>query len=474
MTALVPITMFGWIAVVLVLFGLIPSRRAALLAYLGAWLFLPVAGYQAWGIGEYDKSTAAAIGVVLGILLFDFGRFSSWQGCWADAVALIWCACPLMSCISAGLTVYDGFVAVSRQCALFGVPYGIGRLYFSDLLGMRDLAIGIFLGGIVYVPLCLYEVRMSPQLHTMLYGFYPHQFMQARRYGGWRPTVFMQHGLAVAAWMTTATVLSVWLWRTRVLTSVWRVPMWLSVVLLLSTAVMCKSFGPLVLMLVGISVLVLTRMFHLRIFMLCLVLAAPTYMFVRVTGLWSGESLVDVSAAVADEGRADSLKVRMLNEDIVIARGWTRPFFGWAWASYLMDDGGARDALTDGLWIWAFGHYGFVGLAALTAFILGPAAIFCRSIPGRHWADEALAPAAGLAVILCLHMIDDLFNGMINPCFLLAAGGLVGFATTRKPSVSRCAVRKSECSRCPPYEFVPSSAGLAVRSRCRERSGHRG
>ena len=58
------------------------------------------------------------------------------------------------------------------------------------------------LGGLIYVPLCLFEVRMSPQLHNMVYGFAQHSFGQTVRGGGWRPMVFMQHGLAVGLFMS--------------------------------------------------------------------------------------------------------------------------------------------------------------------------------------------------------------------------------------------------------------------------------
>ena len=38
---------------------------------------------------------------------------------------------------------------------------------------------------------------ISPQLHFMTYGFYQHEFTQVVRMGGYRPMVFLQHGIAV-------------------------------------------------------------------------------------------------------------------------------------------------------------------------------------------------------------------------------------------------------------------------------------
>ncbi|MBV5327317.1 MAG: hypothetical protein JZU65_06720, partial [Chlorobium sp.] len=83
----------------------------------------------------------------------------------------------------------------------WGVPFLAGRIYFKDESTIKDLHRGIIIGGLIYMVLCLYEIRMSPQLNNMLYGFFPHSWVQHLRYGGFRPIVFMQHGLMVALWM---------------------------------------------------------------------------------------------------------------------------------------------------------------------------------------------------------------------------------------------------------------------------------
>jgi hypothetical protein len=119
----------------------------------------------------------------------------------------------------------DGISVNYPQELQWGVPYFVGRLYFCDVEGLRELAIGIFIGGLIYVPLCLFEMRMSPQLHVWLYGFHQHNWRQAYRFEGWRPTVFMQHGLAVALWMVIAAMVGYWLWRTRTVLMLWKVPM---------------------------------------------------------------------------------------------------------------------------------------------------------------------------------------------------------------------------------------------------------
>ena len=187
MNALIPITLFGWIPVVVVLFSLLPARKAVITAYLCAWLFLPIAGYELPGFTNYNKITATTVGVLLGILIYDADRLRKFQVSWMDLPMFCFCLSPLLSSVSNGLGVYDGASGASFKLLTWGLPYFTGRLYFSSLQGMRDLGYFMVLGGLIYVPLCLWEVRMSPQLHSNVYGIAQHSFDQTRRGGGFRP-----------------------------------------------------------------------------------------------------------------------------------------------------------------------------------------------------------------------------------------------------------------------------------------------
>jgi len=42
------------------------------------------------------------------------------------------------------------------------------------------------------------ELTASPQLNRWIYGYHQSQFIMAMRAGGYRPMVFMRHGLNVA------------------------------------------------------------------------------------------------------------------------------------------------------------------------------------------------------------------------------------------------------------------------------------
>jgi tetratricopeptide (TPR) repeat protein len=58
--------------------------------------------------------------------------------------------------------------------------------------------------------------------------------------------------------------------------------------------------------------------------------------------------------------------------------------------------------------------------------------LFVRRFAVEQWQQAAVAPAAALAMILNLYAIDELFNGMLNPIFTIAAAGLLNVAGTRR------------------------------------------
>jgi len=115
-------------------------------------------------------------------------------------------------------------------------------------------------------------------------------------------------------------------------------------------------------------------------------------------------------------------------DDILVAKALERPVFGWGeWGRarvYRKSDG--KDIVTtDGLWIIALGNTGIVGLAAVTSALLLPVLAILRRYPARLWTHPAVAPCAVLAVLAALYMIDNLFNAMLNPIYLVTIGGIV-------------------------------------------------
>lgn len=454
MTALVPITLLAWTPLVLLLFLMLPPRRAVIVAFIAAWLFLPVPVPESLsfkGLPELDKMTVTCLAVLLGAAIFDRDRLLSFRLKRFDIPMILWCIIPLFSSLTntaptefgqPGIAnpLYDGLSEVLKQSVSWGLAYLIGRVYFNNLTALRELAIGIFIGGLVYIPLCLFEMKMSPQLHFLAYGEHPHvDFRQTIRPSGYRPTVFMAHGLMVALWMASATLIGWWLWFSGALKRLGGIPVLLLATPLLAVTVFSKSLASLLLMCAGLGALYVATKSRARWPIIALIAVAPCYMTLRATGVWDGMNLVGLVTTLAGEDRAESLETRFTNENLLTKRAFQKPVFGWAgWGrSRVYDRHGKDISITDGMWVIALGKNGLVGLLSLTAAILLPVWLTLKRFPIRFWAHPRVAPAAAMAVVLVLYMVDNLLNAMINPVFMLVAGALAGQHAIKRRSRAR-------------------------------------
>ena len=441
MTILVPITLYGWIVAAIGLFAVLPPRRAVLAAYMLAWLFLPQAAIPFADFPDLDKISATSVGALLGVIIFDASRLMKYRFSWVDLPIIIWCLTSIPSALTnevpaeAKSALYDGLSGVVKDVLLWGIPYLIGRLYFTDLMALRELAIGLFIGGLLYLPLCMYELKMSPHLHQMIYGFHPSSFLMTIRYGGYRPMVFMQHGLMVGMWMTSATLVGFWLWRSGSLKRLFHIPMSALVMAMFIITVLCKSTGAIMLLLLGAGLLMMNKYVRSTAVLVIALSLTPLYMAARAQGWWSGQELVSFAYMISQE-RGESLEGRLENEDILIAKASAKPWFGWGgWGGWRVYDVKTGEDITvsDGMWVIARGEKGMVGLIAVTAIVLLPMVLLLSRLPARYWATAAGSAPAALAILLMLYSIDNLFNAMLNPIYLLGAGGLSGFyvATAR-------------------------------------------
>lgn len=460
MTTLVPITLIGWIPIVLLMFAILPPRRAVIVSFIAAWLFLPVSHqdilehtFNISGLPPYNKTTATSFGVLIGTAIFQASRLTALRLRWFDLPIIIWCLCPIVSSLANadGLptnALYDGLSEAMRQTVTWGLPYLIGRAYFHNLASLRELAIGIFIGGLIYIPLCLFELKMSPQLHFLFYGAHPHpDFKQTIRYGGYRPTVFMSHGLMVASWMAAATLVGSWTWFTGSIKRIAGIPVTLLLPVLFLITILCKSLAPLLLMCMGLGA-VFTASRQRAVWPIVLMIAiAPVYIALRTTGVWDGMNLVALAESAAGVDRAQSLQTRFENEDMLTERALQRPLFGWAgWGrSRIYDQWGKDISITDGQWIIALGKHGLVGLISLTTAILLPAWLTLKRYPVRYWAHPRAAPAAAMAVLLVLFMVDNLLNAMMNPVYMLVAGALA----SQTPLATRTKRKKRSPNQAP-------------------------
>jgi len=449
MSFLVNLTLFGWVPLMLFLYRRMPAQRAVVLGFIAAWLFLPIASFAFVGIPDLSKTTATIYGVVLAVVLFDVGRLSGLRFSLLDLPVFAWCLSPFLSSVTNGLGLYDGATGIFRTAVFWALPYFIGKLFLGNLRGLYCLACGIAVGGLIYAPLCLLEVRISPQLHNMVYGYHQHSFAQTFRYGGWRPVVFMQHGLEVGIWMMAATLVAVWLWRVRALTilldlpllETFELPMLWVCALLLLTFVLLKSTGAYGLFLLGGLALAIARKWRTSLPILAIGFLVCGYLSVATLSSnveYQDRIITSLERIGLPQDRLASLRFRFINEEMLADKARQRLLFGWGgWGrSRIRDENGKDITVTDSLWIIYFGQNGLYGLGNLYAMMMLPPMLYLWNFRKQAWRHPHLAAPSVLATVVILYMLDCLVNAMLNPIFILSAGAIAGLVQ-RGPQVLR-------------------------------------
>jgi tetratricopeptide (TPR) repeat protein len=418
--------LFLWLPTVVVIFACLPPRRAVIVSYVFAWLALPNVAFNVPGLPDFTKMSATVVAVLLSILLFDTARFFSFRFRWYDVPTVIWCFCPFVTAISnEDQGVYEGISSLLTQTIWWGLPYFIGRLYLTDLDAIRELCVVIVIGALVYVPLCWIELRLSPVLEKWVYGM---GGWYEERYGGYRPKVFLQTGLEVGLWMTTAALVAYQLWWAGTVKQLRGFKFsWLMIILVI-TSILCKSTGAIAQMSMGFGVLWMVRLTK-RSWPVLFLLAIPIfYCSTRSINIWDGMDVVNIARATVGNDRAVSFEYRIRMENMLTERALERPIFGWGRfkGSNIYDKDGRKLSVQDGYWIIAMGVFGFVGLISLVIMMLLPMILTIRRFPVKTWFDPQVTPVVAMSMFLVLTMIDFLSNAMLNPIYAVAIGGLVG------------------------------------------------
>jgi hypothetical protein len=439
MVQLVPIALLFFIPLAVYLFSKMPARKALIVGALGATMFLPMGEIQIPTI-PFGKVEATSIGLLIAALLMEPGPVFALRPRLVDLPMVLLCFTPYASAMANGMSPYDGFAATLDATLVFGVPFALGRAYLTDFGAIRDAAQATFTAGLIYAPLCIIEMILGPLLHVKVYGYPAHpDYMQSYRFGGWRPMVFMQHGLMVGMFMACAATIGVWLWYNGALKKFKSTPTWLPVFFLLLVAVWCRSAGALILMGVAFFVLIVSRFTRNSFLVYVLAFVAPVYIFARTVGGWTGDNAVALATEYINPDHGASLQTRFDNENIIVERAMTKALLGWGpGGDYLIkDDAGRITSVPDGMWVIQLGTMGLIGLAALFGSMLMPTLAIIRRYPAKTWTHPASAAPAVLAVFLATYAIDCLMNAMRNPVYIVCMGGLSSLAIATNPSGQR-------------------------------------
>ncbi|MCU0862442.1 MAG: hypothetical protein MUC36_01500 [Planctomycetes bacterium] len=435
MTALAHLALFGWIPLVLVAFLFLQPRVAVIAALAAGSLLLPVLSIPVPGPLDFGKPEVICAAVLIGIICFDPRRLLEY---WPDAIDVFWftwIAAGALSSLSNDLGGYDAFCVLLSRLLLWGVPYLVGVLYLGTRAGLCSMLWVLFLSGLAYVPLCLFEVRMSPQLHYMVYGMAQHAFDQTIRGGGYRPMVFMAHGLELSLWMGAATVAGYALWRTSATGRVQGFRLGPLVALVGVTLVLCKSTGAI--FLTGLGLLLLSPL-ALPWLRLAVLLGMFAYLLLRMFGDGALENLLFEVSSLVSEERAGSLKFRFDNEAILLDRAWQRPWLGaggWNFGSLSDPETGEPiPVTTDSYWIIAMATSGFLGCVGLVGGFWS--SVFRFEVSVLRERLQPLVELTAASVITLMILADSLVNAFIPPLYVAIAVGLTRAASGDGPVVA--------------------------------------
>ena len=219
------------------------------------------------------------------------------------------------------------------------------------------------IAGLVYSLPMLFEVRFSPQLHYWFYGYYPSDFIQGMRDGGFRPMVFMGHGL-LAAFFTMTTW---WLPRRcgdyvrsrgrvslqRALRSIWP-----------AYCFCAKRWGPLYTLWCWFPRAIRQPRLQVRVALL-LVSLALAYPMLRSFDLVPTNAILDAASSISSQ-RAESLKFRLKTRTGCWNARRNALLFGWGryGRSRVYAEWGQDMSTTDGRWIITLGTFGVFGFIA--------------------------------------------------------------------------------------------------------------
>jgi O-antigen ligase len=322
-------------------------------------------------------------------------------------------------------TPYDGVSAAIRDLLDVGLPFLLGRVFLRSGRDLRDVMGALVVGGLIYSVPALWELRMSPMLHQQVYGFAARtDWLQNIRAGGYRPTIFMGHGLVVGFFMFLCTTAAVALHKAG-RRGMLGVSMGLIVGFMFLMLLLVKAAAAIIYGLVGLLVLRYLNVKNQMRIMLLLAAVVVSYPAARLTGIFPTETLLAGARMMGPE-REQSLQFRFDMEDILVLKAEERPWFGWggfARERVYDPDTGKDLVIQDGHWIVVFGRQGIVGFVCYFMLLLLPvwqAARRMKTIPSK--ADRTLVAALAFMVSVCA--INMLPNMLLPNLQFFFAGGL--------------------------------------------------
>ncbi|MGZ9809041.1 hypothetical protein ACXN5S_01075 [Pseudoroseicyclus sp. H15] len=439
--AIAQLALIAWPLASFLLFRVLPAGRALIASMLIAYLLLPPApaGVDLPLLPPLTKDTIPSlVAFILVITMHRDGLRLMPSSLAGRVLVALFLFTPLATTLTnthpvvwgpiylPALSPHDALASLVQQ-ALILLPFLLARALLSQPHNQKDLLWGLVIGGLAYSLPMLLEVRLSPQLNIWIYGFFQHSFEQMVRGEGFRPIVFLYHGLWAAFFCMTAVVAAAILARES--EGPRRAGLLAAAIYLFLVLVACKSLASLLYAMLAVPLIYFLPsrgQIHIAAVLACLALFYPA---AKGLGLVPQEQIL-AAASSASADRAASLEYRFVNEDMLLDRAEQKPLFGWgSWGRNLVRDevSGQQISVPDGRWIISIGVSGWIGFLAEFGLLVLPIFLLWRksisSLPGT------IAPVIGPILLLhSINVVDLLPNATLTPMTWLIAGGMLGYA----------------------------------------------
>lgn len=322
-----------------------------------------------------------------------------------------------------GLDFYDAFSSIV-QTTIWIIPFFIGRHFFNDVKDNEKVFKTLVVLALIYSLPMLYELRFSPQLHNIIYGYHAFDFVQQVRSEGFRPGVLVGHGLALSFIISTCCISAIALHKNKV--RIGRFSSFSTALCLILIIILSKTWSAVIY--IGIASLFIYVFNSKKQTKWALILAS----FVLLYPVGNITKAIPDKEIVAyineyDVDRGQSLEFRFQNEEALLNRALLRPYFGWGgWGRNRIYDNTGKDiSVTDGTWIIVYGIYGGVGFLFYYLILLTPLYYAVKNIKYIKESKDQIYFAT-LAIILSISLIDSVPNAGMVSIHLLLAGALLG------------------------------------------------
>ncbi len=435
-----------WPLVMVVLFRKLSADRALVWSFLGAFMLLPPEVYidlpLVPTLNKYTLPSLAALVLCMTmtdhkIRLFPESRIIS-------LLMVAYVLSPLVTIMTnreplfyahvflPGLTIYDAISEILKH-AITIIPFILGFNIISTQAARRNFLTIFMIAGLIYSIPILLEVRLSPQINNWIYGYFPGLFGQQIRFGGYRPTVFMGHGLVVAYFILMS-VLS-----TAVLVAgsqgeqrgrYFGVLLYLLVILIL-----CKTVAAILFAFIFVPIILFfgPRMKGWAV-LACSVLVLA-YPVLRAADAVPVDRMLEYASLIQAE-RAQSLAFRFDNEKELLDHAAQKSLAGWGYWNrnrYFDPDTGRNLYVPDGYWIVVLGTLGWIGYICIFGLLTVPLIRMWR-LRNRGIEPDDPDIVYGIGLMLAINLVDLIPNSAINYVTWLLAGLLLCYVPGRVSS----------------------------------------